>query len=111
MGPTLPQESNMPDARPLHPSDEELVRLLIQLQSSPANPALLPEDPIELNLSSKEANSDKKGSPAPKRTWTVKKEDELPSPPSRSPPASPRLYPVSHLMVLRNGRELRRKIS
>lgn len=100
-------------------SDEELIRLLIELQASQQNPAILPENPIELGQPAFENDSahrhpsfkSSSQSSLQKRTWMVKRETEPPSPPSRSPPASPSLKPTSHLMILRNGRELRRKIS
>jgi hypothetical protein len=98
MGPTIPQDI------PLHPSDEELIRLLIELQASTNNPAVLPEDPVE--LSAPPPLDLTEPIKASKRTWSVKKENS-----PESPPASPRLRPTTHFMVLRNGRELRRKIS
>jgi len=105
MGPTVPKEQSMQkeQLKPLHPSDEELVRLLIELQASSKNPTVLPEEPVELSLDEevKECTSVK----PPKRKWSVKKEEGSSV---KSPPSSPRM---NQLLILRNGRELRRKIS
>ena len=103
MGPTVPKEQ----LRPLHPSDEELVRLLIELQASSKNPTVLPEEPVELSLDEEEVKECPPVKPS-KRKWAVKKEEGSSV---KSPPSSPRLCSVNQLMILRNGRELRRKIS
>jgi hypothetical protein len=118
MGPTVPNETSRPNEqsmqkeqlKPLHPSDEELVSLLIELQASSKNPTVLPEEPVELSLDEEEAKECPPIKP-PKRKWSVKKEEgsSVKSPPS--PPSSPRLCSMNQLLILRNGRELRRKIS